>query len=192
MRRWSLIAATICLIVAPVVPVKSTPKPTSSVSSFSIIERPVSTGFVRGRTKPVDTIVIHSVFAKGQKDPYSVSAVLETFAAYAVSAHYLIARDGTVYRLVAESDTSFHAGESKMPRPDGRLGVNDFSIGIELIGGHRASFTEAQYQSLETLVRDIRTRHSIKAIVGHGDIASGRRTDPWNFDWNRVERWVEH
>ncbi len=191
MRVLSLICATISMIVAPVVLAKSVPLLVSSEATLAVVEQPVSTGFARGRTKPVDTIVLHSVFAEGQPDPYGVDAVIRMFAQHNVSAHYLIARNGTVYRLVAEDNTSYHAGESRMLDPDGRAGVNNFSIGIELINGYDDRFTEEQYVALETLIRDIKTRHPIRHVVAHGEIASKRRSDPWNFDWVRVRGWIQ-
>ncbi len=182
----SLVA--ICLIATPLVPALEAKEETS----LTIIDRLVVTGFERGRSEPVDTIVLHSVFAQGKADPYAVDEVIALFARYQVSTHYLIDREGNVYRLVGERDTSYHAGKSRMPEPDGRDGVNSFSVGIELIGGHDDVFTEAQYLSLEVLLRDIKTRHNIKHVVGHGEITPERRSDPWNFDWTRMWRWIEN
>jgi AmpD protein len=71
---------------------------------------------------------------------------------------------------------------------DGRTNVNAFSIGIEMVGTKTSGYTTAQYTALNTLITDIKTRHTIKYIVGHDDIASGRKTDPWKFDWSRIKR----
>lgn len=74
-----------------------------------------------------------------------------------------------------------------MPAPDNRTAVNYFSIGIELIGDKTSGFTSAQYQTLSKLAANIMTRLPIRYITGHSDIAPGRKTDPWNFDWSKFE-----
>ncbi|MEK7462174.1 MAG: N-acetylmuramoyl-L-alanine amidase [Patescibacteria group bacterium] len=186
--RLLLFLAVIFLVTAP------TRSSTEVITDrgFLVVDRPVSSGFARGRTAKVDTIVFHSVFAEGTPDPYSVDAVLAVFKRLKVSAHYLIARDGVVYKLVSESNTSYHAGKSRMPAPDGRAKTNSFTIGIELIGGYDDRFTEAQYQGLEQLLLDIRSRHQICQLVAHGEISGDRKTDPWNFDWIRLRGWLEN
>lgn len=151
---------------------------------FSVTNRLVSFGFAEGRSRPVDTIVIHSTYNALRGDPFSVSSVLDIYKSYGVSAHYLVARDGKVYRLVDEKNTSYHAGASRMP--DGRKNVNDFSIGIEVLGKDDGSPTSAQYSALTKLIADIETRHAIRYRVGHSDIAPDRKTDPWGFDWDKI------
>lgn len=189
MRVLLPLCAAISMIVAP--PVLAESESTEVVSlKPAIVDRPMRTGFVRGRALPIDTIVLHSIFAEGQVDPYAIESIISVLERFRVSAHYLIARDGTVYRLVAETDTSYHSGQSRMPEGDGRIGVNRFSVGIELVGGYTDRFTEEQYVSLEWLMRDIRTRHPIRFVVAHGEIASERRNDPWNFDWIRMRGWI--
>jgi N-acetyl-anhydromuramyl-L-alanine amidase AmpD len=98
-----------------------------------------------------------------------------------VSAHYLIARDGVVYRLVNEKDIAYHAGKSQLP--DGRRSVNSCSIGIELVTSFSEAPTEAQINALVELVKDIKNRYKIKYVLRHSDIAPERKTDPWNMDW---------
>lgn len=126
-------------------------------------------------------------------DPYLVKAIFE---AYGVSSHYAIARDGTVIRFVPDNDRAYHAGRSTMPT-DGREGVNDFSIGIELMASHpnddptvktkEDAYTEAQYESLNKLIAQLCNDHGIDAVVGHDEIAPGRKTDPGPlFQWDRV------
>ena len=70
---------------------------------------------------------------------------------------------------------------------DGREGVNAFRIGIELIGTEDTDFTEAQYQALALLTKDILSRHPVHYIYGHCDVAPGRKTDPWGLDWLRYQ-----
>ncbi len=160
--------------------------------------------YTKAASRRVDTVVIHylsgiNVDRSRWSDP---NLCLEILRRYRVSAHYLIDRAGAVYTLVDERNIAWHAGGSIMPAPDNRRGVNRFSIGIELIATHTSGFTDAQYTALATLVRGIKSRHPIRAIVGHDQI-SGRRAvqlglrkdvkpDPGpRFDWPRFRGMVE-
>lgn len=101
-----------------------------------------------------------------------------------VSAHFLVRRDGELIQFVPCTDRAWHAGISSWM---GRENCNNFSIGIELEGCEELSFEDAQYQALNRLLADLRSRFSIEAVVGHSDIAPGRKTDPGPcFDWNRL------
>ncbi len=181
----ALLAALIPSV--PQVPFSEIPQ--NPIGEVAIVDRFVPFGYARAHTRVVDTIVEHSIFAPGTTEPYNVDNILAVMRRYNVSSHYIIARDGMVYRLVREEDVSYHAGVSKMPAPDGRTGVNQFSIGIELINGYDDHPTEAQYLSLQTLMRSVRLRHPIRYVVAHGEIAGDRRTDPWNLDWERIKNW---
>jgi len=101
-----------------------------------------------------------------------------------VSAHFLVRRDGELIQFVSCSRRAWHAGVSSWR---GRERCNDFSIGIELEGCDQQAFEEAQYLTLNRLLDQLRHRYSIEAVVGHSDIAPGRKTDPGPcFDWHRV------
>lgn len=152
--------------------------------NFSIENRLVSWGFTKANDRTIDTIVIHSTYNATGGDPFSVSKIIDIYKSYGVSPHYLVARDGTVYRMVDEKNIAYHAGDSKMP--DGRNNVNAFSIGIEVIGKGNGSPSDAQYDALKKLIADIETRHTIKHILGHSDIALGRKSDPWGFSWKKI------
>lgn len=135
---------------------------------------------------------IHTLIAarhgKEALEAYSRPALKVIFEFYGVSAHYLIERSGGIFELVACENIAFHAGKSKMPRPeDGREGVNAFSIGIELVGGPESGFTAAQYESLAALTRHLRRIYPVENVYGHSDIAPGRKTDPEQFDWTRFK-----
>lgn len=109
-----------------------------------------------------------------------------------VSAHYLIAEDGTTYRLVPEDARAWHAGVSSWA---GATNMNSRSIGIELANpGHDGGlpdFAEPQMAALIALARDVMGRHGIARhrVLGHSDIAPERRQDPGErFDWARLAR----
>ncbi|WP_446012046.1 N-acetylmuramoyl-L-alanine amidase [Candidatus Electrothrix sp.] len=139
----------------------------------------------------IDTIIIHSMHNPEAKDRFSAHSCKECLDKHGVSSHYLIDLNGKVWQLVAEDKKAWHAGFSRMPN-DGRESVNDFSIGIELIGTEDTEFTEAQYKALALLTKDILSRHPVRYIYGHCDIAPGRKTDPWRFDWSRYQRDILH
>ena len=103
-----------------------------------------------------------------------------------VSAHALIRRDGAITQFVPFGMRAWHAGRSQY---QGRSACNDFSVGIELEGTDTTPYTGPQYESLAALVAALLAtypRLSAERIVGHSDIAPGRKTDPGPaFDWSR-------
>ena len=103
-----------------------------------------------------------------------------------VSAHFFIRRDGQIVQFVPVHRRAWHAGVSHFA---GRERCNDFSLGIELEGCDEDDFTAHQYAALASLTRALRvTCPAIRAeaIVGHSEIAPGRKTDPGpHFDWAR-------
>lgn len=160
-------------------------KLSDSTSKLSVTNRLVSFGFQAASGRKIDTVVLHSTYNPLGGDPYSVSKAIDIYKSYGVSPHYIVARDGKVYRLVEEKNIAYHAGDSKVP--DGRTNVNSFSIGIEVLTKETDDEpTKAQYSALRALLADIKSRSSIKYILGHSDIAPGRKTDPWGFDWKEV------
>ncbi len=106
-----------------------------------------------------------------------------------VSAHAVIARDGRCAQFVPFTQRAWHAGVSCWR---GRERCNDFSIGIELEGADTHPFTDRQYATLARLIRWLRATFvalTPDALVGHADIAPGRKTDPGpHFDWAGLAR----
>lgn len=160
-------------------------KPVEKTGSLKIVDRLVGFGYEKASGRDIDTIIVHSSYDALGSDPFSVSGIIKEYEMYGVAAHYLIARDGTAYRLVKDADIAYHAGAGKVP--DGRTGVNGFSLGIELMNTKTGKFTDAQYEALEKLIGQIKNRHKIKYVLGHDQIAPGRKDDPWNFDWDRLD-----
>ncbi|MGR3915110.1 MAG: 1,6-anhydro-N-acetylmuramyl-L-alanine amidase AmpD [Gammaproteobacteria bacterium] len=107
----------------------------------------------------------------------------------AVSAHFLIRRDGALLQFAPTHARAWHAGVSVL---HGRARVNDFSLGIELEGCDAGPFEDAQYEILAALARVLIAHFPAitpERIVGHSDIAPGRKTDPGpHFDWPRLRR----
>jgi predicted outer membrane repeat protein len=187
----------------------------------------------------IDTIVIHSISATRWNDPefrkrfadqLHVFESLPAIQAAVVnpsearfdwrlckeileltdqSTHYLIDRTGAIRQLVADKDIAFHSGKSVMPKGDDRQSVDDFSLGIQIIGadsqtdvvpkvGDAPGFTRAQYEALDDLLLELSRKHRIssKNIVAHSAVSGERAlslnllssaemsTDPGEqFDW---------
>lgn len=101
-----------------------------------------------------------------------------------VSAHLFIRRSGEIVQFVPFDRRAWHAGASSF---QGRSRCNDFSIGIELEGADEIPYEPIQYTQLTAVaVALMRAYPAIvpEHIVGHCDIAPGRKTDPGAaFDW---------
>lgn len=131
------------------------------------------------RRLPVSVIVIH--YTETKTCEQALRILCDASAPKRVSAHWLIDRDGTAYRLVDESKRAWHAGRSFW---DGIEDCNSASIGIELVNDGFEEYPQPQLDALAELCSEIRSRHAIRYIVGHSDIAPGRKRDPGPlFPW---------
>lgn len=146
----------------------------------------------------IDMIVIHGIslppgqfgtgaietFFCGKLD-YSQHAYYESLKELRVSSHLLIDRKGDITQFVPFIKRAWHAGKSFF---QGKERCNDFSIGIELEGTDDQPYEEAQYKTLTHLIPVLIQAYpkiTRDRIVGHSDIAPGRKTDPGPFfDWD--------
>ena len=151
--------------------------------------------------KEIDLIVIHSIslppgifgnsfvedFFQNKLD-HSKDKYFQEIKDLKVSSHFLIKRDGEITQFVSILDRAWHAGVSSF---EGREDCNDYSIGIELEGTDIDSFEENQYESLVSLTSILMSelpRITLDRIVGHSDIAPGRKSDPGKgFDWGKFK-----
>ncbi len=140
------------------------------------------------RDSGISMVVLHYT---GMRDAQSAIQRLRDPEAR-VSAHYLIAEDGQILRLVDEENRAWHAGQSYWR---GVHGVNGCSVGIEIVNpGHEFGyrpFTEEQMEALIPLLAGIVERHAVPPanVVGHSDVAPARKQDPGElFDWARLAR----
>ena len=121
--------------------------------------------------------------------PADAHPFFRDLAAARLSAHALIRRDGQIVQYVPFGERAWHAGVSSYR---GRSACNDFSIGVELEGSEQTPYTDAQYEQLLALTAALLAAYpslSADRIVGHGDIAPDRKSDPWaTFDWTRFRR----
>jgi N-acetylmuramoyl-L-alanine amidase len=148
------------------------------------------------RLGPPDMIVLH--YTGMQTGPAALERLCDPQAK--VSAHYMIEQDGRVYALVPEERRAWHAGVSFWK---GEQDVNGVSIGIELVNpGHELGypdFPDLQIEALIGLMDAVRGRWSIPngRILGHSDVAPGRKIDPGEkLPWKRLAQdghglWIE-
>lgn len=85
-----------------------------------------------------------------------------------VSVHFLVDRDGTIFRLLPDSLMGRHT-----------IGLNYLSLRIENIGGESAPLTRAQLRSNEFLIRHLASKHDIKWLIGHHEYYGFQDTDLW-------------
>ena len=113
-------------------------------------------------------------------------------AALRVSAHVVIRRDGMPTQYVPFGARAWHAGVSSYA---GRGACNDFSVGIELEGTDELAYEPAQYRTLAALIDALCRAYpslSRQRVVGHSDIAPGRKSDPGAaFDWSRLRSMLQ-
>ena len=134
------------------------------------------------RKLPVSMIVIHYTETKTCESALRI--LCDPDSAKRVSSHWVIDRDGTVYRLVDEAKRAWHAGKSFW---DGIEDCNSASIGIELVNDGAEVYPQPQLDALVELCDGIKSRHDIRHIVGHSEIAPDRKRDPGPlFPWALV------
>jgi N-acetylmuramoyl-L-alanine amidase len=128
----------------------------------------------------IDTIVLHDTGGKTAR-----SAIMWFLNPESkVSSHYIIDKDGTIYKCIPDSDKAWHAGVSSL---HGRQNVNDFSLGIEIVDNNDTDpYPEPQLNAVIDLVVSLCMEYHVplNRIVGHADVAPGRKTDPGkDFPW---------
>jgi N-acetyl-anhydromuramyl-L-alanine amidase AmpD len=132
-------------------------------------------------------IVIHATAGTDSK------AWLTTTSLPPVSAHVLIIRTGTVYRMVPDSRQAWHVGKGILfPGPGGTLiNANAVALGVELenLNDGAQAYTAEQYDQVARLVRFWRSQHGYLPVVSHA-LLDARKTDPAGFNWFRMERLV--
>jgi len=161
-------------------------RPDHGGPTVNIIERPSPNHVPRPAGVDVDVLVLHYTELPLEQ---SLEVLCDGARALKVSAHYVLAEDGTVYRLVPEQRAAWHAGRSYWR---GREALNGRSIGIEIVNlhGDRHDYPPQQIEALIALCREIIARHPAivaRNVVGHSDIAPERKIDPGRrFPWQTL------
>lgn len=164
------------------------------------------------REYPPEYVMIHftSAIMTAPDNPFDISEVRSIFEELEVSINYIIERDGTVRCYIPENRAAWHAGKGSYKDIEKLTdSMNRYSIGIELvaIGSKKdmsvymtdeeydllrceSGFTDAQYEALVPLVKDICERNGIpytkENVIGHCEYKP-EKTDPGElFDWDRL------
>ena len=157
-------------------------------------ERPAGT--------PVDLVVVHGIslppgeYGGPYIDQLFTNALDPTahpyfarLAGLRVSAHLLLRRDGSLTQYVSFGRRAWHAGASSFR---GRDDCNDYSVGIELEGSDEEPYPPVQYRALSRVLTALMGAYPAitpARVVGHSDVAPGRKTDPGpHFDWALLRR----
>jgi N-acetylmuramoyl-L-alanine amidase len=177
----------------------------SAADAGRVIERP-SPNF-DARTRAIDLVVLHytgmqnaeialtrlcdpAPVAGKYPGPWQTRDIDPVTPLGRASAHYVVDETGFIYRLVAEENRAWHAGVSSW---EGENDVNSRSIGIEIVnGGHDfglPDFPDVQIDAVILLLREILARYGFdpSRVVGHSDVAPGRKRDPGEkFPWMKL------
>ena len=155
-----------------------------------------SPNFGERKAERPDMILLHYT---GMRQTMAALELL-TISGSQVSAHYFVFEDGRVVQLVQERHRAWHAGLATWA---GETDINSCSIGIEIANpGHEfgyRDFPRRQIAAVTALCRSIQTRHRISPmrVLGHSDVAPGRKQDPGEkFPWRTlfdsgVGHWVK-
>ena len=136
--------------------------------------------------KSIKLIVIHYTGMQSERE----SIMRLCNPKYKVSSHFVINQNGTIYRLVQDDQTAWHAGKSCWGK---YKNLNKNSIGIELVNkGHEFDYTNFKKKQLSSLIKICKIlikKYKIKKrnIVGHSDISPLRKIDPGEkFPWKEL------
>ncbi len=110
-----------------------------------------------------------SFAAFNQPQLHSSRTVISGASILNVSAHFLVDRDGTIYRLMPENYFGRHV-----------IGLNYCSIGIENVAnGDDLPLTEQQFVSNVQLVNYLSAKHPIEYLIGHDQYKKFINTELW-------------
>lgn len=173
------------------------PEPPSEINPYSVkdhflykdgvrVSYKQSPNYNRNMTIDPEIIVIHYTGTPGLASPLAWL----TEAGSGVSSHLLISTEGVVWQLLPFNRRAWHAGQSEY---DGRTDVNSFSIGIENVG-IGAAWPEKQVETIRLVCQALWDAYNLVDIVGHEDVAPGRKVDPGpKFPWDYVrDSWLEY
>jgi len=153
----------------------------------------------RPQNAKVDTCIIHCTESN---DPLEMC--VNNMRLEGVSYHYVIAKDGKWKEMVPADYIAYHAGASIMPHPDNRHNVNEFSVGIGLMGKVNGTpFTDEQYLSASRICTELEKKYGPLHYLGHSDVAGKRvweyglrediKNDPGkNFKWSKFYKYLSY
>lgn len=151
-------------------------QPPRDILNIVTLDKPLKSS---ERKKPITTIVLHSTAGKSATSSIAWMRVPGVMASY----HYIIERNGTIYKCVPTGRKAWHAGKSIGP---GGKDVNQYSIGISFANRNDGieEITTAQLKAATSLVDALKTAYpTIEWITTHRLVSWGRKTDPREFDF---------
>jgi N-acetyl-anhydromuramyl-L-alanine amidase AmpD len=196
----------------PTEPVTEVPAPVVEVSPLAVEDFLDFENASYPREHPVEMVMIHftSAVMLDRENPYDYDLVRGIFVDNRLGIHYIIDRDGIVYCFLPESRAAWHAGKGSFGDEKYTDNMNQYAIGIELMGiGSQEDmsiylhpeeyaalddglkgFTDAQYASLTALVADICQRNNVpmdrEHIVGHQEYNPAKNDPGELFDWAKL------
>lgn len=123
----------------------------------------------RNRERPLrrqtNFIILHTTEAPTESSVNKLSANGEC--------HYVIDPYGRIYRIIDSRRVAYHAGMSMW---NGRVNLDESSIGIEMVGYHDRNLSAQQYTSLAALLRELKLQYKIpdERVMPHAMVAYGR------------------
>jgi N-acetylmuramoyl-L-alanine amidase len=162
--------------------IKATPPEGQTIDSLNNQQYFVGTVNM-GIRKPNFVIIHHTA-----QDSLAQTIKTFTITRTAVSAHYVVSRDGKVVQMVNDYLRAQHAGAGKWGSV---TDMNSCSIGIEMDNnGTTDVWTAAQINSLCALLATLKKKYSIPTanFIGHADFAPTRKPDPNNFPWKTLAK----
>lgn len=160
-----------------------------SIAAPLVSERIIRKTPVRSVSE-INTVVIHSVFNQDTRKTYNIEEIILKYKKSGAAPHYLVGRDGSIYRLVPTKVIAYHTTGYV---PGTKKTYNRVSIGIELVYTDEEPPNKAQYKALAQLVKYIQQRYpniTADKIKGHSEINTSK-IDPWNFSWTDFRRYLE-
>ncbi len=154
------------------------------IFSDSVKQAPYWVGTTNFGLRKPNFVIIHHTAQNSCEETLKTFTLTRT----AVSAHYVICKDGTIHQMLNDYMRAQHAGISKWGN---LIDINSSSIGIELDNNGFESFDSLQINSLLVLLNRLKQKYTIPTanFIGHGDIAPTRKNDPnFRFPWNKLSK----
>ncbi len=137
-----------------------------------VVERLSPNHNSRGR-HDIEVVVLHADAAPTERSCLSWVQSAESKVSY----HYLVGRDGTIYRLVPDGRRAWHAGKAVW---QGEKDVNGISVGCAFSNRNdgKEPLTAAQVTAMQELVASLQDKYGPLDVTTHAQVSPGRKDDP--------------
>jgi N-acetylmuramoyl-L-alanine amidase len=157
-------------------------QPEDNWNTDSIKQAPYWVGTTNFNLRKPNFVIIHHTAQNACEQTLKTFTMTKT----AVSAHYVICKDGTIHHMLNDYMRAWHGGNAKWGN---MVDINSASIGIELDNNGFEPFDSLQIKSLISLLSRLKNNYGIPTanFIGHGDIAPTRKNDPnFRFPWKTL------